>query len=129
MVDESLRGESLEPLFTLIGFFLVESKVNGIGVCLILVSKLDHVLVNAGEVLLGLLRSGGSQTFVVLDFPAREISILGPLLVLGDREEGECLGTLASLDDGSHEFLHEAVHPEERGPEVIDKVNEQAFNV
>ena len=61
------------------------------------------------EVLFGLLSGGGSQTFVVLDFPAFEVPAFSPLFILVDGEEGDYLITTGGFNDWCDELLHEAV--------------------
>lgn len=87
------------------------------------------MVVDGGEVLLGFLGGGGTQPFVVLDFPAFEVLAFSPLEVLRDSEEAEDLTVLGGFDDGSDELLQEAVVLDERGPEVVEEVDQQTLDV
>jgi hypothetical protein len=84
---------------------------------------------NLRKILLGLLRGGGTQTFVVLDFPLLKVAALSPLLKLVLGEEGFDLISLGGLEERGHELFKEAVHVHQRGPKVMNKVYQQALDV
>ena len=69
------------------------------------------------------------NTLVVLDLPPLCVLGLGPGLELGQREEAELLCSLGALDNGGHKLNKEAVELEERGPEVVDEVDEKPLDV
>jgi hypothetical protein len=60
----------LQPPLPVIRLFLIEDQVDGLVVLPINVEELESVLLEGLEILLGLLVGGGTQAFVVLDFPA-----------------------------------------------------------
>ena len=87
------------------------------------------MIVNLRKILLRLLCGGGTQTFVVLDFPLLKVAALSPLLELVLGEEGFDLVALRGLEERRHELFQEAVHVHQRWPEVMDKVDQQALDV
>lgn len=129
MVHIVVDGVGSEPFLSAISHLLVECKFNHIVVLLVLILELDQMIVNLGKILLGLLCGGGTQTFVVLDFPLLKVAALGPLLELVLGEEGFDLVALGGLEKRGHELFQEAVHVHQGGPEVMDKVYQEALDV
>ena len=118
-----------EPFLPAISHLLVECKLDHIIVLLVLILELNQMIVNLRKILLGLLRGGGTQTFVVLNFPLLEVAALSPLLELVLGEEGFDLIALGGLEERGHELSEEAVHVHQRGPEVMNEVDQQALDV
>lgn len=87
------------------------------------------MIINLRKVLLGLLCGGGTQTFVVLNFPLLKVATLSPLLKLVLGEEGFDLITLGGFQERGHELSQEAVHVHQRGPEVMNEVDQESFDV
>ena len=81
------------------------------------------------EILLSFLRSGSSQTFVVLDVVSLSfIMRLQPVLVLLQGEEHEALPSLRGFHDGGDKLLQE-VEFQQRGPEHLEKIDDQSFDM
>ena len=87
--------------------------------------------VDLAEVLLRLFRSGRTQTFVVLYSKLLQVTLLlCPIFILWYREKGlNCLGTFRNFDDRRHELLYKAIDFEKTWPEVMDKVDQQTFDM
>jgi hypothetical protein len=129
MVHIVVDGVGGEPFLPAISHLLVKSKLDHIIVLLVLILELNQMIANLRKILLGLLRGGGTQTFVVLDFPLLKVAALSPLLKLVLGEEGFDLISLGGLEERGHELFKEAVHVHQRGPEVMNKVYQQALDV
>ena len=129
MVHIVVDGVGGKPFLSAISHLLVECKVDHIVVLLILILELNQMIVNLRKILLGLLCGGGTQTFVVLNFPLLKVAAFSPLLELVLGEEGFDLVALGGLEERGHELFKEAVHVHKRGPEVMDKVDQQALDV
>jgi len=89
------------------------------------------VLLQLSKILHGFLIVRGTQAFVVLDLAALEPIgfVFNPLFVVCNREEALSDFPQFHLDDRRHELLEEARDFEQAGPEVVDKVDEKAFDV
>ena len=120
---------SSQPLLPLISQFAAKRQIDHLKVFLILILELHRVSTYSREVLLRLLGSRGSQPLIVLYFVLLQVFPMGPVLIFGNGEEGLDLRAFGDFDDGSHEFLQESVHLDERGPEVLDEVYDQTFDV
>ena len=123
MVNIVVDGVCGEPFLPAISHLLVECKLDDIIVLLVLILELNQMTVNLRKILLGLLGGGGTQTFVVLDFPLLKVAALSPLLELVLGEEGFDLVALGGLEERGHELFEEAVHVHQRGPEVMNEVD------
>ena len=129
MVDIIVDGVGGEPFLSSISHLLVECKLDNIIVLLVLILELNQMITNLRKVLLRLLCGGGTQTFVVLDFPLLKVAALSPLLELVLSEERFDLIALGRLEKRGHELFKEAIHVHQRGPEVMNKVDKQALDV
>lgn len=129
MVDIIVDGVGGEPFLSSISHLLVKCKLDHIIVLLVLILELNQMITNLRKVLLRLLCGGGTQTFVVLDFPLLKVAALSPLLELVLGEERFDLITLGGFEERGHELFKEAIHIHQRGPEVMNKVDKQALDV
>ena len=123
---------SSQPSLPCVCLALVEGKAYGIVVFAFLQRpESNHVLGEVSEVLLCLLAIRGAQTFVVLDFAACQPTrpFLDPLFVVCDREEAVSLLAMSDFDDRRHELFEESRNLEQAGPEMVDKVYQEAFDV
>jgi hypothetical protein len=87
------------------------------------------MLIDLGEVFLCLLGCGGTETLVVLYLPLFKISPLSPIFKFVDGEKRADLVTLGGFKQRGNKFLEEAIHMHERGPEVMNEIDEQPFNM
>ena len=71
----------------------------------------------------------GGWTFVILD-PPRFPILCGafPLFEFWKREERQLVGLFENFDDGRDELLKE-IHLQERGPVVMDEVDQESLDV
>jgi hypothetical protein len=86
-----------KPLLSPVSHLLIECKLNDIVVLLVLILKLNEMLLNLRKVLLGLLGGGGTQTFVVLNFPLLQVASFSPFLEFIHSEERHDLTSLCGL--------------------------------
>ena len=82
MVDVVLYGVCSEPVLPSVCHLFVKGEFDDIIILLINIVKLNQMLIYLREVLFCLLCRGGTQTFVVLDFPLLKVLALSPLLKL-----------------------------------------------
>ena len=69
-------------------------------------------------------------TFVIFDFPSLAIRVVFlPIHVLRDGEKRELFLSLGALHDGCDELLQKSINFEQGGPEVMQEIDEQAFDV
>ena len=129
MIDVVVYRVCSEPFLSAVSHLLVEGEFDDIVVLVVDVLELDLMLVDLGEVLLGLLGGGRAQPLVVLDLPGLEVPAVGPLLELVHREERVDLLALGGLEQRRHELLQEAVHAHQARPEVVDEVYQQTLDV
>lgn len=64
---------------------------------------------------------------VVLDLEALGVALLPPLLVFGHGKEAERLLSLGRLHNGRDELSQEPWESDERGPEVVDEVDDETL--
>lgn len=129
MINKNFLSISSEPILSSICKFLVESKVNDFLIFLVNILKLYLMLINGTKVLFGFLGGGGTQTFVILDFPTFEILVLSPLFILWNSKERFNLISFCCFDNGSNEFFQKSIVFHKRRPEMMNEVYEQTFNV
>ena len=135
VVHEGPRLEVAQPGLAVLDALLREGHVDEVALARGLVERrvVELVRVELAEVLLGLLGRRRAQPLVVLDRVAVEAAArLLPRLVLGEREEdlrGLRLRRGRRLDDGRDEAAQEARDLEQRRPEVVEAVDQQALDV
>lgn len=136
-VDELLVGElvsgrnhslgivRLEPVLAVIRTRLIERQIDR-GIALGTLRELNFL--QALEVLLGLLASGGTQSLVVLDLPALSSGLL-PVFLLNHVLERQDLFALRRLYDGSRHVGQEPRDGDELMPELVEEVDEETTDV
>jgi len=87
--------------------------------------------IKVAKVLLCLSASGGTETLVVLDLPPLGVvtSRFLPGVILGKSKERLGLLSLGRLDDGGNELLQESGMVKQRGPKVMNKVDNEALDM
>lgn len=92
--------------------------------------EVDHVVVDVFEVFFRLGSSGRTETLVVFNFPI--LAVFGgfvPLFVVGQRKETFGFVSLGGFDNRRDEFFEEAFDFQQARPEVVNEVDDQAFDV
>lgn len=70
------------------------------------------------------------ETFVVFDLPSLAlVVVLLPRDVLWNGEERLLLLALDALHDGGDKLLQKAIYLQQRGPEVVEEINQQPLDV
>mmetsp|Transcript_73240 Transcript_73240/g.212108 ORF Transcript_73240/g.212108 Transcript_73240/m.212108 type:complete len:253 (+) Transcript_73240:2152-2910(+) len=121
VVDVHTVLVGVDPVLAVVSPLFVEGEINGLSILVVVPLERQLVVLDVLEVLLGLLGGARTQAFVVLALPALAIVCPPlPLLVLRQREEatlvlavGVLPAFLPDLDDGCHEFLEEAIQPDQ----------------
>ena len=119
-----------EPFLALFDVFLAEGHGDGVVVLVAVVAESDAMALHVGKVSLGLLRRRSTQTFVVLDtVRGPVVRFRLPFFEFGQRVEAERrVGAFGRFDDGRDELLEEG-QTQQRRPVVMEKVDEQTFDV
>jgi hypothetical protein len=121
---------SAEPLLPPIRILFGEHQFQCLRVLGVHVLKFDSVSLEVLEVLLRFLVSRCTQPFVVLYFPTLEVKYrLTPQLEILHREEGDRIASLARFEQWCDELFEEVGGFEERGPEELNEVYHQPFDV
>ena len=129
MVHKVFRRVCSQPIFPFISQFFIECKFNHLIVLLVQVLKVNLMRDYLSEVLLGLLRRGCSQPFVVFDLPYLQVFIYCPDIKFVLCEERHYVSAARCLEQGCHELIHETIHLKKWWPEKVDEVDDQSFDV
>ena len=129
-VQEGTRFIGGEPRFTIVDALLAEGHVNQISVAIALPDETLAVMIERREILLRLIRRGGTETLVVLDVPTRRavLSFL-PRFILGHGVEHLGLLALRRFDDGRDELEQKSWDLEQRGEVSVQEVDQQTLDV
>jgi hypothetical protein len=89
------------------------------------------MLLQICKVRFSLFISRGTQALIIFYFPFTRKCPLGfvPVIIVLNREETVRILPLRNLNKRSNELLHEGIGPDEFGPEVMNEINNQAFDV
>lgn len=66
---------------------------------------------------------------VISDFPTFSVCALLPFFIFDHCVKFECLFSFCGFNNWRDEFSHESGHSQERRPKVVNKVDDQSFDV
>mmetsp|Transcript_16770 Transcript_16770/g.32691 ORF Transcript_16770/g.32691 Transcript_16770/m.32691 type:complete len:201 (-) Transcript_16770:672-1274(-) len=118
------------PFLAISSSLLAECEVDGFVVLFAFPHELNLVAIQLCEVLFGFFCRAGTQTLVILDFPAFTFVVLFlPFFILWESVERLFFLAFSDFDDGSDKLDQKTGDLEERGPEGREEVDHEAFDM